>query len=127
MAENAEEIGMRAYVDWVFRYYYSGILAHWSLAQHFPLLSERTKTVCYEDLESNERDVQTIYDMLRFWYNGTHHDPFTGQPPGKSDGGGGHSTSRNIALRERLVRVIQAIDQKHYNGDIAWVDSILPC
>jgi len=113
-------------VDWVFNYYYAGILGHWALARLFPQIGERTKTICYEDLGASGRDTVVVGEMLEFWYNGTSYEPWTGKPPGKSDAGG-HATTKDRDMRDRLIDTIKEIDKAHYDGDIAWLNSVLPC
>lgn len=130
MATESQEIGMRAYVDWVFNFYYSGPLSHWTLSQQFPYLNDRIMTICYNDFKSDRTDLASINKALTFWYNGTsNYTPWetTGaQRPGKSDAGG-HATSKDQALRERLIQTIKLIDSKYYNGQIEYANSILPC
>ena len=40
---------------------------------------------------------------------------------------GGHATSHDPTLRQRLLKIIKQIDREYYNNDIAWLHSILPC
>lgn len=125
--------GMRAYVDWVMRYYYSPIFAHWAMAQQIPEMKERTLTICYEDLMSKDKDLVTVNSMVDFFFNGTAPVPWEGTPPGhaKVESGykGGHSTTndRSKEEKERLLQIVKNLDKNVYNGEIAWLNSINPC
>ena len=132
MADESEDIGMHAYIDFVFNYHYSrGMLSHWGLSQGIPEVGDRTMTVCYEDLMSPERDVATMNRMLDFWYNGSstsgNHEPYAGIAPGHVNYSGGHSTTHDPVVRERLKEIAKRVDLEYYSGEIAWADSVLPC
>jgi len=113
----------------VFRYSYRGVLEHLALAQQLSSLNKRSFTICYEDLSSADKDLDTINEALNFWFDGDMGSvkPWNGKLPGHKDYSGGHSTSHDPELRQRLVDVIKILDAKHYNNEIAWVDSVLPC
>lgn len=122
----SEEDGMRAYIEWVFHIHYNSLFEYWAMSQGLEHVTKRTLTVCYEDLSSAKTDVPTINMILDFLYDGPYHKPWNGNPPGKSDAGG-HATTKDPELRARLTRIIHELDKKYYNGDIAWLNSILPC
>jgi len=91
---------------------------------------ERTRFACYEDLTSRDRDLAAVNEVLDFLHNGTaptHRAPFAGEGPGHADYSGGHATSKDANLRNRLKSVVQKIDRDYYGGDVAWVHSALPC
>lgn len=85
---------------------------------------ERTRMVCYEDVLS-DHGVQTLSEMMQFWFNTTDLQ-WTGREP-KPEYSGGHATSKDPALKEQLREAIKTVDEKYYNGAIAWLDSELPC
>jgi len=120
---------LRAYVDWVMRYYYSGILSHWALAQQIPEIRRRTLVVCYEDLMSPHHDNRTVDEIVNFFFDGRPPQPFFGIPPGHVNYTGGHATAHSLdpKVRESLIKTIRRIDKKYYNGELAWANSILPC
>ena len=129
--------GMRAYIDFVFRndYYSSSLLAWRSLSLQVDWIQERTHVTCFESLMSNRSAA--LADLLAFYYptgvpntmqvrahtadrlhmlsskNGTYHGP--------------HSTNHDAELRENLIRVIHELDNEFYDGQIAFVDSMIPC
>jgi len=121
------EVMVRAYVDWIMRYYYSGILSHWGLAQQIPEVRNRTLIVCYEDLMSRDTDVQTVRSIVNFFFNGDPPMAWQGTPPGHVNYTGGHSTNHDERIKEGLVELIKQVDVKYYNEEIAWANSILPC
>jgi len=129
LEQTTEEVGMRAYVEWVFKYYYAGILSHWALGQEVPEVMERTRTLCYEDFMSPERDRKSIDAVLSHWFNGTDtYEPFPGDLPGHvGEFTGDHATSHDPNLRTRLKELIFKIDREHYNGEIEWLSATLPC
>lgn len=122
-------VSVRAYVDWVMRYYYSGILSHWALSQQIPEIRQRTLTVCYEHLMSEQSDQQTVQSIVDFFFNGTVHykGRWDGVPPGHLQYDGEHSTLTDVGIRDMVLKLIKEVDTKYYNGEIAWANSILPC
>lgn len=120
-------VSVRAYVDWVMRYYYSGILSHWALAQQIPEVREHTLTVCYEDLMSEDRDLKSVHSIVDFFFDGAPPVAWNGTPPGHVNYDGGHATDHDTSIRNMVVKLIKEVDAKYYNGEIAWADSILPC
>jgi len=96
------------------------------MAQTLPQVTERTLTICYEDLKNPDTDLQTLNGMLEFLFGGPYYKPYSGPRPGFSDAGG-HATTKDADLRTRLTKVIHDIDRKYYDGDIAWLDQMLPC
>jgi len=130
LEEKPVELAMRAYIEWAFRYHYVGIYSHWALSVELPQVRERTKTICYEDMMNPEKDLQTIESALDFWFNnGTtpSHAPWTGALPGHVNYTGGHSTPPDPTLRSGLKDLIKQLDAEYYNGEIAWMNSVLPC
>jgi len=124
----SEEKGLRAYIEWVFSSHYRVMLSAWALSVAFPHVRDRTLNICYEDLSSKDpqRAGETMTKVLDFLYNGTQHKPWKGYEPSQNDAAG-HATSQDPDLRKRLIKVIKRIDQKYFDGDIAWLDSMLPC
>jgi len=144
-----EDVGMRAYMEWVFRAHYQVELAAFGIAMGIRHVGERTKSVCYEDLASKDSDRvnRTMTSLLNFLYNGTDHKPWQRIQQLDGDGGDsyggansdnidtgnatrtvvGHSTSKDPDLRRRLIELVKRIDFEYYRGDVAWLDSVLPC
>jgi len=83
--------------------------------------------MCYELLSSPDTDKAMVDMALKFWFNGTEHGPYTGTLPGHQNYTGGHSTPHDPVLRGHLVDLIKELDEKYYNGEIAWLNEILPC
>lgn len=130
LANSSEEEGLRAYIEAVFQYYYKPFYIDFSLSSAVPILKDRVSHVCFEDLASDDSAAKAAAQgqMLDFLYN------TTDARAALLDGGhrraayeGGHATSHDPALRERLIGVIQRLDEEHYKGDIAWLNETMPC
>jgi len=122
-----EADGLRAYVEYVTRERYSPFFAFWTYAQKAPLFKERTSTFCYDELTaSNTFTVQNSMErMLDFLYNGTSHEEW--ELKDYMTNRHAHGTSQDHTVRDRLTQMVRKLDQDHYNGDLAWLSSILPC
>jgi len=137
--------GMRAYIDYVFNYFYHDIFRRWSLSLIYPkVVAERTKVVCFEDLVSmspaqissssngttqhmTTSDI-AVQGMLEFLFKGPVLPiPFNGTDPSEVENTHGHGTSHDPALRDHLTEIVKQIDATFYDGDIAWLSSIWPC
>lgn len=124
-----EEKGLKAYIEWVFHAHYEVMLSAWGLSQGLPYVGDRTLNICYEDMASKDmnRSKATTETVLDFFHNGTKHKPWRGFEPDMTHDAGGHATSKDPDMRKRLIKIIKRLDHKYYNGDIAWLDSMLPC
>jgi len=128
-----EYAAMRAYMEWVIHHYYKGILSLWAVAEQVRYVGERTMTVCYEDLVSSKQEYAIRARlMVDFLFNSTeNHKPWNdGDERSTSNDARRaekHSTSHNSTYHEHLLDVIREIDREYYNGDIEWLDSVLPC
>jgi len=132
LKDESEELGMRAYIEYVFRAKYALLLANYALAREFQFFHDRTRAVCFSALTSSaDLLAQKLDDMLDFLYgpsnpsrrrevNGTLLASVTGYS-------GGHATSTDPGLRERLRGIVRKIDATYYGGDIEWFDSIFEC
>lgn len=98
----------------------------WGLSRELEQARERTLTICYEDLSSKDKDLTTINNVLDFLYNRTEHKPWSGNVANMHNAGG-HSSSKNPVKKRRLLEVIKQLDVDVFNGEIAWLDSTLPC
>lgn len=114
LAEESEEDGMRAYVDFSLSDLYKGLLPHRELVQARENTdSAKTLFVCFADLESNtEATYQTIMNFL--YPKGDYSFPKLSKHKAKNDGT--HGTSRNQALRTRLRAIIEKVDRELFEG-----------
>jgi len=124
-----EPTGVRAYLDYVMNTKYNSILGIWALSQEFAYVRERTSTVCFEKLSSNDEILvrDEIERVINFLFNGTSHNFDHWQHHKRKAFARAHQTSHDPVLRQRLVETIRGLDQEHYNGDIAWLRSVIPC
>lgn len=130
--------GMRAYIDFVFRgdYYRSSLLAWTALSQQLDWIRNITHIVCFEELMKNQSAALT--DLLQFYFpSGTpqiakariaavSNSVMSGGKRG-STYEGPHATIHDQSVREQLIQVIRELDKDYYNGQIAFVDSMIPC
>lgn len=127
MIDNGEYAAMRTFIDWTFHAYYADILSRWALSREIPFLRERTVVVCFKDMMDDTKDVPAINGMLDFWFNGTTHKRWRYRKGPASGYNGTHATSHDPKTRERLISIIQKLDDEVFGGEIAWLDSVFPC
>jgi len=134
------EAGMRAYIDFAFRSQYVVTLSHWAMSRGLPEVRERTLAVCAEDFAATSATRSEAYKRIQdFMYNGTDHKQYYREKIPGVAGGFVASFARSEEepdpdedeksqnRRHALDQVVRAVDAKYFNGDIAWLDSILPC
>jgi len=147
LADESEEVGMRVYVEWIFHRSYRSFLDRFALSRQVQQANERVLVVRYEDLASSVpcRQQEVVQRMLNFFFNGTVHQHFHDKVSQKAvsrelDSStttasqleevetpyrGGHSTSHDPVLRDRLKAIIRKLDQDHYDGEISWMNSFV--
>lgn len=128
LAKSTEEIGLRAYTEHIFHSQYELFMINWALAQEIPVLNERTKVVCYENLRSDTSS--TMESVFNFLFNGTSpvkSSSLSFETRKLADYTGSHSDSGDTDMYRRLTQIIQQMDKQYYKGDIAWLDSKFPC
>ena len=156
LAEHSESDGMRVYIEWVFRYHFlsEGSFAQLAHASQYKPIRKRTMVVCYAELITNTATVTGR--ILDFVFPGGH-GPFQmpselpdealreslSAIPGRAPStvihrmlnegqerelqASGHATDHDPMLRARLKTLVEELDRTLYNGQIAWLDSIIPC
>jgi len=141
LSEATEVDGMRAYVEYIFRFPKSGyrqLLNNLAWSAAVPYFRERTMPLCYEDftpstsVENYLKKASSAIDRLVDFYrmNSTivsKADRMDRLRSIAGNGAKGHATSHDHELRERLRDIIFTLDRKYYNGDIAWLNSFWPC
>jgi len=117
---------MRAYIEWVFKIYYDIYLARWAISRQVPRVGNRTMVTCFEDLVSADSNVvtETVRRALGFLVADAFDAEITILTTVYE---GGHATSHDEQLRGRLKNVIDELDKEFFGGDIAWLNSSLPC
>jgi len=127
LAAVPDELGMQVFLEWVFRVKYKDFFSRWALAREVPYMRNRTIDVCFEDLNSHDNDVKTIERVLRHLFGDeTDKVPWRGDRSELHDAGG-HATPKDDAVKHRLSEIIRKLDRDVYDGQIAWLDSVLPC
>lgn len=142
LSNSTEKDGLRIYIDWVFHAFYAKTFQFWALSSSWSScesIHKRVRAFCFEDLASKQTSASSIESMIDFLTltesNSTRSLRDVGldgslsneTQPEKQGYDGGHSTSHNPDLRQRLLRTIQEIDHEYYNDDIKWLHSVLPC
>ncbi|KAL7547113.1 hypothetical protein ACHAWF_010424 [Thalassiosira exigua] len=102
------------------------MLTMWAEAENITRVAERTHVTCFEDLGSPERDAEAFSGALDFLL-GSDRRRRNETKPSDAPFLLGHETSHDPALRSRLKEVIRDLDARYYNGELAWLDSVLPC
>jgi len=119
--DEPEVDGMRAYIEFVFRGQYITLLADLAMSHGgIDVFQDRTRTVCFEDLMTDA--VGKGEAILHFLYNGRGSIDRASLEGQLYNYTGGHSTSKDASVRQRLRDVIQSADAMYYDGDIAWLD-----
>lgn len=129
LSKTNEQDGLRAYVDFALSSLYKGLMPHRKLVHKIEREQQKQHTlfVCFADLENKDTKLQTYQKVINFLYPGGMIPEGMGAFPrggssGKDNGSaaaaaaGGHGTSRDLVLRQRLVSIIQSIDKEHFNG-----------
>jgi hypothetical protein len=126
LADESEEDGMLAYIEWVFQRFYQQMISHIALAYQVPEVGERTKIVCYENLTHPDTDLVILNESLDFFFPGGGKS-WKGMRTG-TNYTGSHSTSKGPFMREQLQNVVKKLDREFFNGEIGWVSSsVIPC
>ncbi|GKY98205.1 hypothetical protein MPSEU_000778200 [Mayamaea pseudoterrestris] len=125
LANNSEKVGMRAYMSWILNNGYEGVISSYVYNMFDPF--NRTRYICYKDMSDPEQDLRVINECLDWWFP-TGHGAWDGRKPTKTkEYSGNHATSHDPNLRRRLRRLIEELDEKYFEGVVAWADSSLPC
>jgi hypothetical protein len=140
LANETEGNGMKIYVEWVFHLYYHKTFEFWALSRGWPScqpIQKRVEFFCFEDLASKTTlAASSVEKMIDFLIDNStsKKNPAVvsaAEQPIKENSAqaydGGHSTSRDPSLRQRLLEIVKQIDHEDYNDDIAWLHSVLPC
>ncbi|GKY98087.1 hypothetical protein MPSEU_000766600 [Mayamaea pseudoterrestris] len=137
LAHEPTEIGLRVYVEWVMRRHYGkhGTFVHLALATLVPWIKDRTMIQCFETVttvpmrESMQEWLDYFYHnsgMTLSHFNLAENDQAPQGSRGES-GAGGHSTNVDAQTRRKLFAMIRRLDAEHFGGQIAWIDSKIPC
>ena len=142
LAEESEEDGMRVLIDFTFQRWYNAILANVDYIQRRKEDHQRTLIVCYETLVESEQ--ATMQRMLNFLFptnrNHTSATEPVPRPPDDSlllrQGGhtrrhleyaGGHATSKDPNMRNRLIGIIRRLDADVFAHKVATAQRKVGC
>jgi hypothetical protein len=132
--------GMRAYIDFVFRgnYYSSSLFAWHVVSQHVDWMRQITHVMCFEHLMNNRTDA--LKELAAFYYPaGVPHSVqvrsreagrsqlLTSKHGNSTTYNGPHATDHDAELRLSLMQVVRQLDEDYYNGQIEFMDSMIPC
>ena len=112
-----------------------------------PSIQQRVRTFCFEDLVTSQTKSSTVDALIGFLTDNMtttsatmikdnddsissaadEEDEVSNQKSREGKYDGGHATSHDPTLRQRLFKIIEQIDREYYNNDIAWLHSIVPC
>jgi len=123
IADESTKVGMRAYINWVFHKHYIIFYTRWAWARAIPSLRDKVMEVCFEDLADKSTQSSKVKEVMTFMGLLNNKSPYHRRLPYS----GGHATSHDPTIRMQLRDVIREVDADYFNGEIAWLHSILPC
>lgn len=114
LAEEPEEVGLKAYVDYSVSSLYKGIVPHRKLVEETERDGDRhTLYICFGDLEDKDAFSPTHRRAMEWLYPGRPYAkmkrPFAGNTQG-------HGTSRDTELRSRLMGLVSTYDHQYFDG-----------
>jgi hypothetical protein len=137
LAETPEDAGMRVYVDWSWHALYAGLVPYSELARP----AQKTLFVCFQQLENPTTQATVIHDMMNWLYPGGH--KFALAPPittntdkdaaaDKANANvvaniGGHATSRDPLVRQRLRALAEQYDHELLGDAAAKATKLFGC
>ena len=136
LARTPEAIGMRIYIEFLFRSLYKrdGFLEQLALMQDDETFQQRSFVLCFDDLTSPDDDlsVGAMQQALDFWFpNGTDgpnpREILLRNSSSEHANHSGHSTTHDATIRSDLKTIIMTLDCEYYNGQIAFMDLMIPC
>jgi len=141
LAEESEEDGMRAYVDFSVSGLYGGILPHRDLVERLEgggTGDRKTLFVCFSELENPLTKQKTYEKVMNWLYPGVDDNDYgsdaneesaaaAAAAAGSSGAAGGHGTSRDETLRNRLRGLVEKIDREQFGGVAARATEVFGC
>jgi hypothetical protein len=125
LAEESEQDGLRAFIEFSLVYYWKLHLQFYK--QAFLPGSEwygRFGFACYEGFADSGTQRVAMGRMMDFLYPGGYILPAIVNEPKEA---GGHATSKDKIMRARLRHIIQELDDEVFNGTIALHQSSFGC
>jgi hypothetical protein len=145
LADESERDGMKVYVAYALEHWYYGLKAYMRRTKRSGLNSSKSYFVCLEDA-SDPRWEKAWYDAtMDHLYPGSASDrggryqhPFpkpvlvvvaTSVNASEPDAAyhGGHATSHDPELRQRLVRLVKELDRDVFDRRITAIDKLIGC
>lgn len=111
------EDGLRVYADLAIAYWLNSVAALANARNVTPPAKSRTLFLCYEQFNINENFPHAIKEAGSFLYPAEDVAQWDGVV-GTNQGGGGHATSTDLAMRMRLHALLRNIDSEHLDGEI---------
>jgi hypothetical protein len=113
LAEETEEVGMRAYMDFSVSDLYGGVVPYRELADRLEAESGSTRTLflCFGDLEDENAFPTSHRRAMEWLYPGQPYDLTKRRFAGNKKG---HGTTRNSRVRDRLLTLVSKFDREHF-------------
>lgn len=145
LADESETAGLRYYSAWAVNLYYLKTLRVFKAVQEYEdCKHRRTLFVCYEDLNDPVTRNRTVENIQNWLYPANNNTIFIStQSPSSRTGGhhgkemveayhqeeyrGGHATSHDPALRNRLKSIIEMLDEQVFHGEIRRSSQLFGC
>ena len=129
LEEEKEEVGMRIYMDFALKSFYSGLVPYIRAVsvdeQKQTRDYDRSMIVCYQELSQPDTQTVTFQHIVDWLYPGGHAFPMP--PEMDHEYSGGHSTSKDSTVRERLYNIVKAYDVKLFNRTLASTNKLFGC
>jgi hypothetical protein len=115
LAEESEEVGLRAYMDFSVSDLYAGIVPHRELAERLEKEKGSTRTLflCFGDLEDRDAFSSAHRRAMEWLYPGR---PYEQVKKGFAGNTNGHGTTRDSGVRDRLLALVSRFDREHFGG-----------
>mmetsp|Transcript_18979 Transcript_18979/g.38160 ORF Transcript_18979/g.38160 Transcript_18979/m.38160 type:complete len:681 (+) Transcript_18979:93-2135(+) len=125
--EEKEEVGMRIYMDFALKSFYSGLASYLRTVddQKQTRDYDRSMIVCYQELSQPDAQAVTFQHIVDWLYPGGHEFPMP--PEMEHEYSGGHSTSKDSTVRERLYNIVKAYDVKLFNRTLESTNKLFGC
>lgn len=111
------EDGLRVYADLAMAYWLNSVVALANARNVTPPAKSRTLFLCYEQFNINENFPNAIKEAGSFLYPAESIAQWDGMVS-TNQGGGGHATTTDSAMRMELHALLRIIDSKHLGGEI---------
>jgi hypothetical protein len=114
------EDGMKVMIEWSLRYFYGVIVPYLKSVKASQY--HRVLHLCYSDYTQN-----AVADIMDHLFPGAGYGNNVAAQPQLARMKVGHSTSKNVTLRDELLELVHRLDGEYFDNEIARSDAMLGC